>query len=194
MSDSSFFTLIHADGGARPNPGEAAYAAILQNGDKIACVRGYVPHATNNQMELAAVIAALSALKSTKIPVKVAIDSQYVHGGASRWLKTWRNNGWQTASGDPLQNTELWQELDRIMSRFVIAWTKVEGHSSDLMNNRADELVWDTRQAKGDPAHFAVTDLPTIESDWSYTAFTQSKLLPAKATQLKEHFQTLLKG
>ena len=84
--DNPYFTIIHCDGGARPNPGPAAYAAILQHGDKAACVRGYAPYATNNQMELAAVIAALHSLKSTKIPIKVVMDSQYVQAGASRWI------------------------------------------------------------------------------------------------------------
>jgi ribonuclease HI len=186
---NQYFTIIHTDGGASPNPGEAAYAAILQHGDKVACVRGYVPHATNQQMELAAVIAALHALKSTRIPVQVVTDSQYVHNGASKWINGWRKNGWRASR--PIKNRELWQELDTAMSCFVISWVKVTGHGSSLMNNQADSLVQDTRQAEGDPSRYRVTDIPTIESTWSYLAFEQSRPLNPKAAALKQRFQAI---
>lgn len=190
-----YFTLIHCDGGARPNPGPSAYAAILQHGDKIACVRGYTSHATNNQMELAAVIAALHALKSTLIPVKIFVDSQYVFAGATRWIKSWRKNGWTTSKGQPVENRALWQELDHVMSRYVISWDKVAAHADNLMNNRADDLVWDTREAEGDPARFQVIDIPTLESPWSFNNFNQRQVeqkLPPKALEMRQHFQSLL--
>lgn len=190
---SDLFTVIHADGGASPNPGQAAYAAILQNGDKIACVRGYVAHATNNQMELAAVIAALHCLKTTRIPVKMFVDSQYVHMGASQWLAGWKNNGWETSSGEPVKNQDLWQELDRLMSRFVITWGKVKGHAGNKMNNRADDLVQDTILAKGNPARYQLTDIPEIKCPWSYNGFVKSQL-PPQAAALKKHFQEIIDG
>jgi ribonuclease HI len=191
----SYFTIIHCDGGARPNPGEAAYAAILQHGGRIACVRGYAPHATNNQMELAAAIAALHTLKSSRIPVKVVVDSQYVQAGASRWIKTWRKNGWMTSRGEPVENRELWQELDAVMSRFVIDWIKVEGHADSLMNNRADDLVWDTRQAEGDSTRYQIVDIPTLESPWSFVGFERKQAerpIPPQAKVLGQHFQAIL--
>lgn len=190
---TSYFTIIHSDGGSRPNPGPGAYAAILQHGDKAACVRGYAPHTTNNQMELAAVIAALHALKSTRIPVKVMVDSQYVHAGATIWLKSWKKNGWRTTDDRPIKNKDLWIELDAIADKFVITWVKVDGHSSNLMNNRADTLVWDTREAEGDPARYQVTDIPTIDSPWSYTGFQAGQVNPQVA-QLRDRFKSILEG
>lgn len=172
------FTLIHTDGGCSPNPGEGAYVAILQNGDKAAAVRGYAPYATNQQMELAAVIAGLSALKSTRIPVHLVTDSQYVHDGATSYLKSWRNNGWQTSKGTPLANLELWQELDPLLNRFVIAWFKVSGHSGVEFNVKADHLVQDTRQAQGDSTRYRETDLPTLASPWVFTQFQAQYVRP----------------
>jgi ribonuclease HI len=195
MADNSYFTVIHTDGGSRPNPGQGAYAAILQHQGKSAVVRGYVPYATNNQMELAAVIAALHALKSTRIPVKLYVDSQYVHDGATRWLKGWRKNNWKTSNGDPVKNVELWQELDEIMGRYVISWHKVTSHAGSAMNNRADELVWDTRDAAGDPAKYQVTNIPTIESPWEFTVF-QNRIvnakLPPQAKAMGNRFRQIL--
>jgi ribonuclease HI len=187
------FTIIHTDGGAAPNPGEGAYVAILQNGERAACVRGYAPHATNQQMELAAVIAGLHALRSVKIPVHIHTDSQYVHGGASMWIKGWRKNGWKTTTGTPLANVELWQELDSVMGKFVIAWFKVDGHAGVEMNVKADNLVWDTRNARGIASRYQVTDIPTIESAWSFTQFQTQHVRPEVA-DLRNQFAGILKG
>lgn len=182
----SLSTIIHTDGGAAPNPGEGAYIAILQNGDRCAAVRGYAPHATNQQMELAAAIASLHALKSTAIPVQIYTDSQYVHDGASMWIKGWRKNGWKNSTGKPLANVELWQALDEIMAKYVISWHKVEGHAGVQMNVKADHLVADTRQAKGEPAHYQLVDIPTIESAWSFIRFQVEYTNPVVAQMRKE--------
>jgi ribonuclease HI len=193
---SNLFTIIHTDGGAAPNPGEGAYVAILQNGDKSAVVRGYVPHATNQQMELAAAIAGLHALKSTRIPVRIFTDSQYLHNGASMWIKGWRKNGWKNASGSPLANVELWQELDQLMAKYVIAWFKVDGHSGVEMNVKADNMVWDTREAKGIVNRYQVTDIPTVPCAWDFNQFVHqaAKTPRPKVAQLRKELANLLKG
>lgn len=200
---SNLFTIIYTDGGAAPNPGEGAYVAILQNGERAACVRGYVPHATNQQMELAAVIAGLHALKSTRIPVHLYTDSQYIHGGASMWIRGWRKNGWKTTSGSPLANMELWQELDRVMNNYVISWFKVDGHAGVEMNVKADNLVWDTRRALGIAERYEVTDIPTIACPWDYNQFIhQAANTPrpdevarrGQVAQMRKELAGILKG
>ncbi|MBE7473147.1 MAG: hypothetical protein DPW09_36215 [Anaerolineae bacterium] len=183
---SHYHTIIHTDGGCSPNPGEGAYVAILQNGDRAACVRGYAPYATNQQMELAAAIAGLSALKSTKIPVQVYTDSQYVQAGASAWINGWRRNGWKNRQGELLANVELWQELDQLMNRFVISWHKVDGHAGVEFNIKADHLVGDTRQARGIASRYQITDIPTIESTWQFEAFQKSNVNPLVAQMRKD--------
>jgi ribonuclease HI len=109
-------------------------------------VRGYAADVTNQQMELAAVLAALSSLKSTRIPVHIHTDSEYVQLGASQRLKTWKRNGWRTTSGSKVKNLELWQELDALMDRYVIAWYKVEGHAGVEMNVKP--IVWSRTPAR----------------------------------------------
>lgn len=192
---SHHHTIIHTDGGCSPNPGEGAYIAILQNGDRLACVRGYAPYATNQQMELAAAIAGLSALKSTRIPVQVYTDSQYVQAGASIWINGWRRNGWKNRQGEPLANIELWQELDQVMNRFVISWLKVDGHAGVQMNVKADHLVADTRQAQGNPRHYQNIDVPEIACDWSFTRFNQqqSQAVQPEVEFLRNQLAHLLK-
>ncbi len=195
MSESEFFTIIHGDGGARPNPGEGAYVAILQNGDKVAAVGGYSPFATNNQMELAAVVAGLHALKSTRIPVKVVIDSVYVFKGASRWVKNWRRRGWRNADNKPIKNPELWQALDDIAAKYVISWQWVKAHAETKMNNMADLMVGEIIMSQGDlAAAHVVSGIPFMKSPWDYTGFYAAQPVSPEEAALKLKFKTLLKG
>lgn len=55
---------IHTDGGARGNPGPAAAAAVLYEGDKeIDSVAKYMGEATNNQAEYMAILIGLERAK-----------------------------------------------------------------------------------------------------------------------------------
>lgn len=57
--------IIHADGGARGNPGPAAYGIVIENenGKKIAKLGKTLGIRTNNQAEYGGVIAALEFIK-----------------------------------------------------------------------------------------------------------------------------------
>ena len=89
---------------------------------------------TNNQMELTAVIEALSAIKRP-VPMVVSLDSQYVKNGILEWMPQWKKRGWKTAAGKPVKNIELWQKLDDI------EWKWVKGHAGEPGNEKADELA-----------------------------------------------------
>ena len=95
---------------------------------------------TNNQMELTAVISALSALKRP-CPIILHTDSSYVKNGITQWVHGWKRNGWRTADKKPVKNVELWQRLDALASRFEIEWRWVKGHNGDPGNEKADELA-----------------------------------------------------
>ena len=55
--------FLYTDGSCKGNPGPGGYAAILQSGAHEKTFTGSEAQATNNRMELQAVIAGLSALK-----------------------------------------------------------------------------------------------------------------------------------
>jgi ribonuclease HI len=132
--------VIYTDGACSGNPGPGGWAAILKWRDKEKTLSGAAPITTNNIMELTAVIRALEALKRP-VPVIVATDSRYVMDGITRWLKRWKQNGWQTTDKRPVKNVELWQQLDNAAARHVIEWRWVKGHSGDSGNERADKLA-----------------------------------------------------
>jgi len=122
---------------------------LLVSGENEKELFGGQENTTNNQMELTAAIEALNALKA---PSKVTLhtDSTYVKDGLTKWIHSWKKNGWKTAAKKPVKNKELWQALDAACQRHDITWKWVKGHAGDPGNERADELAnRGTDMAKG---------------------------------------------
>ena len=84
--------LIYTDGACDPNPGPGGWAAILRFGDREKVLTGAEPRATNNRMELQAVIAALTALKKP-CHVQLHTDSRYVQTGITEYIARLESEG-----------------------------------------------------------------------------------------------------
>ena len=140
MSDRLPHVAIYTDGGASPNPGPGGWAAIITFGERERELKGGEPNTTNNRMELTAAISALEALKR---PCRVDLhtDSQYLRDGITKYIGTWKRNGWRTADRKPVKNIDLWQRLDAALKPHQIRWHWVRGHAGHDMNERADALV-----------------------------------------------------
>ena len=95
---------------------------------------------TNNRMELTAAIEALESLKR-RCGVTLHTDSQYLRGGVTGWLDTWKRNGWRTSGRKPVKNEDLWRRLDAAAERHDVEWLWVKGHAGDEHNERADRLA-----------------------------------------------------
>ena len=98
---------------------------------------------TNNEMELLAVLKALTYLTRADQPIKrieILTDSTYVLKGITEWMPNWVKKGWRTASGGPVKNVSLWQAIYKLDLSNVI-FTKVKGHSGDVGNDMADKLA-----------------------------------------------------
>jgi ribonuclease HI len=89
--------------------------------------------------------AAIEALRSLKRPCEVVLhtDSQYLRGGVTGWIDRWKNNGWRTASKQPVKNEDLWRALAATAERHTIEWRWVKGHADEELNVRADTLARD---------------------------------------------------
>lgn len=154
--------IIYTDGAARGNPGKAGWSAVIIFHDdelkvenknlKVVEIGGHSKHATNNQMELTAVIGALKYVKElcvrqdlTQItqgsPVEIFSDSKYVILGITEWITGWQKKNWKTAGGKPVLNRELWEELNSLNNEIKPKWRYVEGHNGDEWNERADEIA-----------------------------------------------------
>lgn len=106
--------------------------------------------ATNNQMELQAVITALRLIEDRRIPanlldgtgkVHIYTDSLYVADNLNTAIFEWPRSGWMTRAGSPVLNAALWKELVRRYVRLKdtfrveIKWAK--GHSTNNPHNKA---------------------------------------------------------
>ena len=136
MGDVQIFT----DGACSGNPGPGGWGAIVRFGKREKELKGGEALTTNNRMELMAAISALEAL-TRSCNVDLYTDSNYLRDGITKWIHSWRRNGWRTAEKKPVKNAELWQRLDRALGKHRIQWHWVRGHAGHAENERADALA-----------------------------------------------------
>lgn len=143
--------IAYTDGACAGNPGPGGWAVVLEarsdlDGSLLKSRErsGGDPYATNNQMELMAVIQALDALT---MPAEITIytDSKYVMDGATQWMQNWKANNWLTASKKPVANKELWECLDKLLRQHRVTFEWVKGHAGDPGNERVDQLACKAR-------------------------------------------------
>ncbi len=132
---------IFTDGACRGNPGPGGWGALLRYGTHEKHLKGFVPHTTNNQMELLAAIEALRALTEPCV-VRLTSDSQYLRQGITEWLPTWKKNHWMTQNRKtPVKNKAYWEQLDQLNQQHQITWLWVRGHTGHPENTLADLLA-----------------------------------------------------
>jgi len=131
---------IFTDGACSGNPGPGGWGAVLRFDGKEKELKGGEALTTNNRMELMAAISALETLKRD-CNVDMFTDSNYLRDGITKWIHSWRRNGWRTAEKKPVKNAELWQRLDAALGRHDIRWHWVRGHTGHAENERADALA-----------------------------------------------------
>ncbi len=128
------------DGSCIGNPGPGGWAAILRYGEHVKEISGAEARTTNNRMEMTAVLEGLRALREP-CAVTIELDSQYVRDGITRWIENWTRRNWKTATGDPVKNKDLWEEIVSAMARHEVNWVWVKGHANHEDNNRCDHLA-----------------------------------------------------
>ncbi len=147
--------VLHTDGACLGNPGPGGYAAILTTDTLRREIVGGFRRTTNNRMELAAVIAGLTALKRP-CGVRIVSDSQYVIRAMSLgWVTRWNRNGWMRTRKEPVENADLWRRMIEALRPHVAEFEWVRGHAGHPENERADVLA--TTAARG-------KDLPPDEA------------------------------
>ena len=114
--------------------------------------------ATNNQMELRAVIEGIRQstqqdIQASYNSIEVRTDSRYVVDNKNNAVYSWSKNGWLNRDGKPVENAQLWKELIKVIRnvsyRIEIVWVK--GHSLDQDNRAVDRLARKSAKSLLDP-------------------------------------------
>nr|DAV38424.1 MAG TPA: ribonuclease HI [Caudoviricetes sp.] len=144
---------VYTDGACSGNPGNGGYAFIILKGEKeILKLSGSQENATNNYMELKAIVRAIEHVISelgsiptkNKIEVFIHSDSAYCINPVEKgWIKFWESNGWISRTGEPIKNLELWIKLNSLLKhrKFKFKFVKVKGHSGDRYNEMVDKAA-----------------------------------------------------
>jgi ribonuclease HI len=128
---------IFTDGSSLGNPGEGGWCAIMRYNGKERIASGGQKIATNNQMELRAVIEAIKLLKEP-CEVHVTSDSSYVVKGINEWLF-----GWVKKNFKNVKNPEMWQEYLEAARPHKIKGFWIRGHDGHEENERCDKIARD---------------------------------------------------
>ena len=105
---------------------KGGWAALVRHREEENVLSGGLPATTSNQLDLLGAIAALEALPPG-ITVAVHTGSDYLRNGATRWIEGWKQRGWKTQEGQPVQNRDLWERLERAMAVRRVIWPDVKG-------------------------------------------------------------------
>lgn len=100
------------------------------------------PDTTNNRMALQSAITALHLLaaRGARIRALIVSDSEYLVKGIREWVPGWAARGWKRKTG-PIENLELWQELQRAVRMHEVQFTWVRGHRGHPKNEYANDLA-----------------------------------------------------
>lgn len=121
------------------------HGVVVVKDDKIIHeFNGYNQGTTNNREELTAILKAFEYIDKNNILEECTIysDSAYCVNSLNTWIYSWAKSGWTKKDRQEVKNQDLLKPLLDYMLKYKhIEILKVKGHSSDIYNNRADELA-----------------------------------------------------
>lgn len=146
--------IIYTDGGCYNNgdrKGDGAYAFLLKTDstEYVDVICEYVENTTNNRMEMAAVIEAIKYIMGNTVypigskpeypNITIVSDSGYLVKGYTdpAYLDRWMTNGWKTSTNKPVQNIDMWQELNRLSWHIGFNFVHIRGHNKDSNREHA---------------------------------------------------------
>lgn len=124
---------IYIKGNCVPNPGQGNHGFVCTLNDVgIPDCRFVFPtEETNNVREdMLALIHAIewSLNFQAEYKIKIYTCNGFVENGFNGYLPSWEENGFLTASGDPVKNIPLWEKVAEMKKKFTgtVQWKKKE--------------------------------------------------------------------
>ena len=135
MKDTKY--VVYTDGSCIGNPGPGGWAAIIINDGNQKIIKGRSSSTTNNRMELTAIVKALSSIPEGS-NVTIYSDSQYITDMFNKgWIYNWAERNWKK-----VKNKDLVVRLYMLTRTRNVTFVKVEAHSSNVLNNKADKIAY----------------------------------------------------
>lgn len=196
--------IIYTDGSSLGNPGPGGYGVVIVSPklEEVIELGGAKPHTTNNEMEMTAVVAALSYSAINTMPITLYTDSKFVINGITKWVYGWQKNGWQTASKQPVTHRAIWEQMLSLVTargeQGKVTWQYVPGHQGVPGNERVDDIArglaegQDIKLYRGNLPGYGLDILtePTAQKDTNGMSVTESgypKYLSLIDGQLEKH-------
>lgn len=143
---------IFTDGSAIKNPGPGGFGVVVLDHDceEFSMYAFPNPGTTNNRMEMAALIYAISKVLELRRSARIFSDSNYCVQGYNTWMHQW------DLHNDPTRkNVDLWRDLYRkhcyhrdlndmpihVDEKFAIHVEKIKAHDGNPGNEMADDLA-----------------------------------------------------
>lgn len=141
MSDEAGGAVdIYTDGACSGPLGQGGWGALLRYRRYEKEIRGSAAATTNVRMELTALVQALETLTRSCV-VRIHVDSDYIRDGVTKWLPRWKANGWQPRGNEPVDDTDLWRQLDAAMKPHDVTWHWFDARARNPDNERAGQLA-----------------------------------------------------
>ena len=133
--------IVATDGACKGNPGPTGWAWVGEDGHWAA---GSLVKGTNNIGELLALLYALRDHADVR-NLTIQADSRYAIDTYTKWMSGHARRGWKTASGSPVKNRDILEQLiaardareDAGLPDAVLE--HVRGHAGHVLNEWADE-------------------------------------------------------
>lgn len=148
MTENPTEFRVYTDGSAHGGAGGWAWVAVAPAstghgglGTRVdGGFGGVAVDATNNRMELQAVIEALTKAPPN-VRLRIVTDSAYVSNCfLERWYG-WRRNGWVNSKKKPVENRSHWEELIALVEARAdrLSWTHIRGHGRRATDDPVDQ-------------------------------------------------------
>ena len=138
---------MYTDGGCHntgDRKGDGSYAFLFKTDstEYVDVYCEYVRDTTNNRMEMVAVIEGIKHIEKLSDKHQCATiisDSGYLVKGWTdpAYLDRWVTNGWKTSTNSPVQNKDLWMELQRLSWHVGFNFIHIRGHNKDKNKTHA---------------------------------------------------------
>lgn len=147
MSKTQKEITIFVDGGVQNNGQRDCYGAcaylILMDGLYLNENTECIYDTTNNRAEMQAILNALYYIKDNRLHthnITIHSDSQYCVNGCTAWMYSWVKKKFMR-DGFNIPNSDLWQEMYRLVSNFPnLKFNWVKGHEDNEWNNYVNDL------------------------------------------------------